>query len=143
MNTITLLLLQTRVESTLIIFALLLVSAIIGYATAWFYSRSVYRRDMKIYKSGSEMLKQEVAIQNEEISKLQQKLIDKNKKLETLSEDLATLNINNASQVSENKLHVRDDLKMISGIGPFIEERLHAMDINSFFFFFFFNLKDI
>ena len=26
----------------------------------------------------------------------------------------------------------KDDLKMISGIGPFIEERLHALDIYTF-----------
>ncbi|MFO8235472.1 MAG: hypothetical protein R6U04_08725 [Bacteroidales bacterium] len=132
MNTLTVLLMQAWVESTLVILSLLLVSAIIGYATSWLYFRHIYRRNIKILETESEKFKQQVVIQNEEINNLQKELIDKNKKLETLSKDLATLNIDNASHVSENKLHKRDDLKMISGIGPFIEERLNAMDVNSF-----------
>jgi len=37
----------------------------------------------------------------------------------------------------------KDDLRMISGIGPFIEERLHALDINTFRQISKFNAQDI
>ncbi|MFO8022055.1 MAG: hypothetical protein R6U65_06290, partial [Perlabentimonas sp.] len=137
MDTITVLLMQARVEATLIILSLLLVSAIIGYVTAWLYSRFIYRRDIKILESDSERLKQQVVIQNKEIGDLQKKLAERNSELETLKN-------HNASHISDSKLHERkDDLKMISGIGPFIEERLHAMDVNSFEQISKFSLKDI
>ena len=47
MNAITVLLVLTRVEATLLILSLLLVSAIIGYVTAWLYFRYIYKGEIE------------------------------------------------------------------------------------------------
>lgn len=135
---------QARVESILVILSLLLVSAIIGYATSWLYFRHIYRRNIKILETESERFKQQVVIQNEEISNLQKELIDKNNEIETHLKELSILKIKNVGHITDSKLNgKKDDLKMISGIGPFIEERLHAMGINSFEQISNFKAKDI
>ncbi len=48
MNTLLILLTQTKSGATLEILFLLLVAAIIGYITAWLYSKSIYLKKTEI-----------------------------------------------------------------------------------------------
>ena len=51
MNTLLILLAQTKSEATLIIISLLLVAAIIGYVTAWLFYKSVYVKRIEAVES--------------------------------------------------------------------------------------------
>ena len=51
MNTLTILLAQTKSEATLEIILMLLGSAIIGYITAWLYYKSVYEKRIKVIET--------------------------------------------------------------------------------------------
>jgi len=132
MNAITVLLVLTRVEATLLILSLLLVSAVIGYVTAWLYFRHKFRNDTENMKSLVDRQERQSVNLNEEISALQKNLSERNSELEKLSKEIKTLKgtVENAPKVS--MYQKQDNLRMISGIGPFIEERLHAMDINTY-----------
>lgn len=143
MGTITVLQIQAGVEATLVITSLLLVSAVIGYATAWFYSRFIHRRNIKIIEAESERLSQQVVVKNNETINLQKKLAEMNSQFEMQSKDFEKLKTQYAAHISARELNEMDDLKMISGIGPFIEERLHEMNINSFDQISHFDQKDV
>lgn len=58
--------------------------------------------------------------------KAKQLLNEKDEALTALAERKHLLDYNSFGEASDTE---KDDLKMISGIGPFIEERLHALDI--------------
>ena len=142
MNLITVLLVLTKVEATLLILSLLLVSAVIGYVTAWLYFRQKYRNDTKNMKSLVDRQERQSVNLNEESNALQKTLSERNSEREKLTLEIKTLKaITNSPQVSLNQKE--DNLRMISGIGPFIEERLHAMDIHTFEQISNFTLKDI
>jgi predicted flap endonuclease-1-like 5' DNA nuclease len=171
MNSLLILLTQTKSGATLEILLLLLVAAIIGFSTAWFYSRSVYK--LKIENSNSEKraLNKEVRILNAAKIDMTERIIEKDKETEHLTLEVNALKALHAEAVQETNdmtaknnrneqklyekdealVHIaqrrhlldyesfgkaseaeKDDLKMISGIGPFIEERLHALDIYTF-----------
>ncbi|MBG0858754.1 MAG: hypothetical protein IQL11_04565 [Bacteroidales bacterium] len=66
------------------IIALLLVSAIIGYLTAWFYAKSVYTPIIKGLEEEKADLQKQVAGLKEDISRL-------NKKVDGLNEQIAGL----------------------------------------------------
>ncbi|SDC83681.1 hypothetical protein [Williamwhitmania taraxaci] len=169
MSRFILLLVQTRGEATLIILALLLGSAIIGYVTAWLYFKSLYKTDKKRLESQLEALKIQNAKLVAENGDLKKSISDSKSELVQLTKEIHTLNINKAKVENENesltlknanakqklqdqalleisqRKHLldyssfgtstkeeQDNLQMISGIGPFIEERLHAVDIYSF-----------
>jgi predicted flap endonuclease-1-like 5' DNA nuclease len=59
----------------------------------------------------------------------EQKLYEKDEALRLIAERKHLLNYTSFGTASETE---KDDLQMISGIGPFIEERLHALDIYTF-----------
>ena len=224
MSTFIILLAQTRGEATIEILSLLLVAAIIGYLTAWFYSKSIYLRRIKVIQSEIDQLKKDIVALNEDKSNLNKSLHEKDNEIEHLNLEVKALNAEvvhktseiehlilevkalktevvhktgeiehlileikalkalNAEAVHEtdemtlkNKrteqllyekdealVHIaqhkhlldynsfgtataaeKDDLKMISGIGPFIEERLHALDIYAFRQISKFTAKDI
>ena len=164
MNTIAVLLIQTRTEATLVIILLLLVSAIIGYVTAWLYFKMIHKRKTERHELAMKNLtKDNVRLENRldnnaiEINKL--KVEVKNLEyLKTRGENetskIALKNEKNKQKISEQDeallqiakrkhlldysnfgratMEEKDDLQMISGIGPFIEERLNAIDIYSF-----------
>jgi predicted flap endonuclease-1-like 5' DNA nuclease len=171
MNTLIIFLTQTRSEATIEILALLLVAAIIGYVTAWLYTRSVYEKKIAIIQSDKHELNNRIVNLDGIIVNLNKDLIDNEKTKEHLVLEVAALKALHAEAVKEtndmrlkNKrsgqllyekdealIHIaqrkhlldyksfgtatieeKDDLKMISGIGPFIEERLHAVDIFTF-----------
>ena len=171
MNTILILLVQTKSEATIEILSFLLVAAIIGYVTAWLYYKSVYVRRIKVIQSEKDELNKEIAKLYEDKSKLNISLNEKDKEIKDLileikalkalykeavaeTDDMALKNKRNEQLLYEKNealvliaqhKHLldyksfgtateaeKDDLKMISGIGPYIEESLHALDIFTF-----------
>ena len=171
MNTFIILLAQTRVEAFIEILSFLVIAAIIGYTTAWFYSKSVYVKKIKAIESEKDELKSQVLDLNAGKIKQHRLIIEKDNEIEHLTLDVNALKALHAEAVRETdsmtlknmrteqllyekdealvniaqRKHLldynsfgtateteKDDLKMISGIGPFIEERLHALDIFTF-----------
>jgi predicted flap endonuclease-1-like 5' DNA nuclease len=171
MNTLLILLVQTKSVATIEIISFLLVAAIIGYVTAWLYYKSVYVRRIKVIESEKDELNKEIAKLYEDKNKLNTELNEKDKEIKNLILEVKALKALHAEAVNEtdemalkNKrneqllyekdealVHIaqrkhlldfksfgtakdaeKDDLKMISGIGPYIEERLHALDIFTF-----------
>ena len=171
MNTLSVILVQAKSEATIIIISLLVVSAIIGYLTAWLYSKSVYEKKLKAVESDKHELNnhivnldgiivdlnKDISAKDDETAhlKLEVRALKalhaeavhetdditlKNKRNEQLlyEKDEALVNIAQRRHLLDYKsfgtatIEDKDDLKMISGIGPFIEERLHALDIFTF-----------
>jgi predicted flap endonuclease-1-like 5' DNA nuclease len=134
MNTAFILLSQTRGSAALEIISLLLVAAIIGYVTAWLYYRSVYEKKLKTVESEKHELNNRIVNLNGEIVDLHKKLDDKDKEIEliyldSLSQHKHLLDYNSFGQASFGE---KDDLTMISGIGPVIEKRLNSVEIYTF-----------
>jgi predicted flap endonuclease-1-like 5' DNA nuclease len=204
MNTLLILLLQTKGEATVILVSLQLVAAIIGYVTAWLYNKSVYEEKLKAVESEKHELNNRIVNLDGIIVELKKGLTEKD--LQAVESDKHELNnrivnldgiiVDLQKCISEKDLETdhlllevkalkalhkeavqetdemtlknkrneqllyekdealvnivqrkhlldydsfgiatseeKDDLKMISGIGPFIEERLHALDIFTF-----------
>lgn len=175
MSTIAVLLMSAKTEATLVIIALLLVSAIIGYGTAWLYFQFINKRKIEALESKIEKLKKDNArLENrleEKTTELEQQknevkdLRSLNSKAEYETSRITLKNAKNEEKISEQEeallqiakrkhlldyssfgtatVEEKDDLQMISGIGPFIEERLHAVDIYSFKQISRFTAKDI
>ena len=134
MSTLIILLAQTKGEATIVILSLLLGAAIIGYVTAWLYYKSIYERRIKAIESDKHDLNNRIVNLNGEISDLQKSLREKENEIEHLilvhiAQRKHLLDYKSFGTATEAE---KDDLKMISGIGPFIEERLHALDIYTF-----------
>ena len=134
MNTLTILLVQTKGEATIEILSMLLGAAIIGYLTAWVYYKWVYEKKIKAVESDKHEL-------NNRIVNLDGIIVDLHKTISAKEQEIENLVL---AHISERK-HLldfdsfgtatpeeKDDLKMISGIGPFIEKRLHAVEIYTF-----------
>lgn len=175
MSTIAVLLMSARTEATLVIILLLLVSAIIGYVTAWLYFRFIHKREIEALESKIDKLEKDNF-------RLEERLKDKTNEIDLLKEEIKNLksltakaenetsritlkNEKNEQKISDQEeallqiakrkhlldynsfgratVEEKDDLQMISGIGPFIEERLHAIDIFSFKQISKFTAKDI
>jgi predicted flap endonuclease-1-like 5' DNA nuclease len=164
MNTIAVLLMQARTEATLVIVSLLLVSAIIGYVTAWLYFRLIHKKKVEALESTvGELTKENVRVEkrleekiNEinllktevknleylkaksenEASRITLKNEEKKQKISEQEDALLQIakrkHLLDYSNFGRATIEEKDDLQMISGIGPFIEERLHAIDIYSF-----------
>ena len=145
MNTLTILLAQTKGEATIVIISLLLGAAIIGYVTAWLYYKSIYTKRIKAIESDKHELNNRIVNLNGEISNLHKSLDEKDKEIE----HLILVHIAERKHLLDYKsfgtatMAEKDDLKMISGIGPFIEKRLHALDIYTFRQISKFTAKDI
>ncbi|HAF27718.1 MAG TPA: hypothetical protein DCG75_01600 [Bacteroidales bacterium] len=171
MNTLTILLEQTKTAAAIEIILLLLVAVIIGYVTAWLYYKSIYSKKIEILESENEELKRKTEGLKADKSNLQMLLLEKDNEVIHLNKEIKALKALNTESVQETddlilinketeqllserdealaeiakRKHLlnynsfgkasdteKDDLKMISGIGPFIEERLHALDIYTF-----------
>jgi peptidoglycan hydrolase CwlO-like protein len=85
MSTLIILAIQTKGAAILIILALLLGAAIIGYLSAWFYSKSIYVKKIDIIQAEKDELERQIAGLNEEIGKLQENLAEKDKEIENLT----------------------------------------------------------
>ncbi|MGA1977068.1 MAG: hypothetical protein ABSG89_04350 [Bacteroidales bacterium] len=171
MNTLLILLAQTKSGATIEILSLLLVTAIIGYVTAWLYCKSIYVRRIKAIESEKDELNRHIIALNAGNSNLQNNLHEKENEVKHLVLEVKSMKALHAEAVNETddmtlknnrneqllyekdealvniaqRKHLldyksfgtataaeKDNLKMISGIGPFIEERLHALDIFTF-----------
>jgi predicted flap endonuclease-1-like 5' DNA nuclease len=171
MNTLTILLVQTKSAATFEIILMLLGSAIIAYLTSWLYYKSIYEKRFKVLESEKHELNNRIVNLDSEIFGLKQSLGEKDSETEHLLLEVNALKALHAEAVHETddmtlknkrneqllyekdealvniaqRKHLldyrsfgtaseaeKDDLKMISGIGPFIEERLHALDIYTF-----------
>lgn len=171
MNALIILSALTKGEATIEILSLLLVAAIIGYTTAWFYCRTVYVKRIEAFEAENDALQTRInkleedrkiiarSIRENDIEK--ERLIMEVKALKALhaeavheTDDMTLKNKRNEQLLYEKdealvniaqrkhlldylsfgtaSVEEKDDLKMISGIGPFIEERLHALDIYTF-----------
>jgi len=134
MSTLIILLAATRSEATIEIISMLLGSAIIGYLTGWLYCKSVFEKKITIIESDKHELNNRIVNLDGTIVDLHKTISDKNNEIEKLilthiSERKHLLDYTSFGTAKEEE---KDDLKMISGIGPFIEERLHALDIYTF-----------
>jgi predicted flap endonuclease-1-like 5' DNA nuclease len=134
MNTLTILLALTKNEATFEIILMLSGSAIIGYLTAWLFYKSAYENKLKLVESEKHELNNRIVNLDAEIFNLKEELSNKDKEIGDLimahiSERKHLLDYKSFGIASESE---KDDLKMISGIGPFIEERLNALDIYTF-----------
>jgi peptidoglycan hydrolase CwlO-like protein len=69
------------------IIALLLVAAVIGYLTAWFYAKSVYTPIIKGLEAEKDDLLRQVAGLKEDITKLNGNIDDLNEKIAKLEEE--------------------------------------------------------
>jgi predicted flap endonuclease-1-like 5' DNA nuclease len=134
MSTLLILLALTKGAATFEILTMLLGSAVIGYLTAWLYSKSIYEKRIKIIESDKHEL-------NNRIVNLDGIIVDLRKSIEEKDKVIEQLNLVYISQrkhlidysgFGTATLAEKDNLQLISGIGPFIEARLHAVDIYTF-----------
>ena len=106
-------------------------------------SNIILQKDLLIKENESIHLKMEVkalkALHTEAIHEKDEMELKNNRTAQLLYEkDEALINIAQRKHLLDYKsfgiatIEEKDDLKMISGIGPFIEERLHAIDIYTF-----------
>jgi peptidoglycan hydrolase CwlO-like protein len=80
---------QSVTGAVITIVALLLVAAIIGYLTAWFYAKSVYTPIIKGLEAEKADLLNQVAGLKNDISKLNSRIEDLNGKISKLEEETA------------------------------------------------------
>lgn len=98
---------QSVTGAVIFIVALLLVAAIIGYVTAWFYAKSVYTPIIKGLEAEKADLQKQVAGLKDDVSKLNGKVDDLNGKIKKLEEQLAAKEKEIKelrSKIDENKL---------------------------------------
>lgn len=82
-------LIQTVTGAVITIIALLLVTVIIGYFTAWFYAKSVYSPVIKSLEADKAELNKQVTILKDETGKLIAKVEKLNDKIVKLEEESA------------------------------------------------------
>jgi predicted flap endonuclease-1-like 5' DNA nuclease len=149
---------QTPASAAFEIILMLLGAGIIGFFTAYFYFRNKYRREQqtalsalndkvtqleernqqlkaeqealdKKYKA-AQALHQEAANEATALSssndQLSHELKEKDLVLNRITERKKLLNYESFGRATETE---KDDLTQVSGIGPFIQSKLHALDI--------------
>lgn len=79
---------QSYAGAVIAIIALLLVAAIIGYFTAWFYAKSVYTPIIKGLEAEKADLQKQVAGLKDDVSKLNSKVEDLNGKIGKMEEEM-------------------------------------------------------
>jgi peptidoglycan hydrolase CwlO-like protein len=80
---------QSVTGAVISIIALLLVAAIIGYFTAWFYAKSIYTPIIKGLEAEKADLQKQVAGLKDDVSRLNSKVEDLNGKIGKLEEEAA------------------------------------------------------
>jgi len=80
---------QSVTGAVITIVALLLIAAIIGYFTAWFYAKSVYTPVIKGLEADKEELNKQVAGLKDDIIKINGKVDKMNEKISKLEEEIA------------------------------------------------------
>ena len=143
MSSLIILLAQTKALAIMEILLLLVGAATIGYVTAWLFYRSVYNKKLKAVEAELNESKSQVLKLNAENNNLNKKLVEMTKENEQ-TEQLLNEKDDELAYFAQRKYLLdytsfgtateaeKDDLQMISGIGPYIEESLHAIDIFTF-----------
>jgi peptidoglycan hydrolase CwlO-like protein len=96
MTQLFILLVQSVTGAVFTIIGLLLVAALIGYFSAWFYAKSIYTPVIKGLETDKSQLQKEVAGLKDDITKL-------NSKIETLTSKVAALEKDVAAKDKEIK----------------------------------------
>jgi predicted flap endonuclease-1-like 5' DNA nuclease len=153
MNLTILLALPTKTEATLTIIVMLTGAAIIGFITAWLIIKAKEAHRQKVLDDDNKDLRSQLLHAHADNTLL--KKTEEEKRRGLLSRHGAKVNAEGQLVISRRKkrldyqsfgtatIEERDDLKMISGIGPFIEEKLHEVKIFTFRQISRFTLKDI
>ena len=84
MSTPLILAIQTKGTAILIIIALLVVAACIGYLTAWLYTKSVYLKKIEVLEKEKDELNNKIAALNAEVNDLKENLSAREEELEKL-----------------------------------------------------------
>ncbi len=134
MNTLLILLVQTKGVATIEIISMLSGTAIIGYVTAWLFYKSAYEKKLSTVESDKHELNNRIVNLDADVFNLKETIGKKEEIIEqlTLSHIAERKHLLDFSSFGTAEPEEEDDLKMISGIGPFIEKRLHAVDIYTF-----------
>ena len=139
MNTLLIFLVQTKSGATIEILSLLLVSGIIGYVTAWLYSKSIYERRIKAIESDRHELNNRIVNLDADLFNLKNSLKEKDYEMEQLAFEVRALvhssqrkHLLNYQSFGTATEAEKDNLKMISGIGPVNEASLNELDIYTF-----------
>jgi predicted flap endonuclease-1-like 5' DNA nuclease len=142
MNNLLILLAQTRMGATLEIIFMLLGAGIICYIVSWLYYKSIYEKRIKVIEIERGRLKNQIVNLTDDKNKLLKSVNEKDKTIEHLEFEVKDakalvyiskrrhlLNYDSFGTALEEE---NEDLQMISGIGPLIEERLYALDIYTY-----------
>jgi len=78
---------QSVAGAVITIIGLLLVAAIIGHLTAWFYAKSVYTPVIKGLEAEKADLQKQVASLKDDVSKLNKTVVDLNEKINSLKDE--------------------------------------------------------
>ncbi|MFA9390128.1 MAG: hypothetical protein ACERKD_09990 [Prolixibacteraceae bacterium] len=151
MSALLILIVQTRFVASIEILLLLLGAAIIAYLTAWYYSKFIYQRRIEALESQKAEFKKTIVDLTAANGDLQKRVQENDHEIDYFIKKFNALKELHQQEKEEALLHIaqrkhllnyhsfgtatkeeKDDLTMISGIGPFIEERLHAVDIFTF-----------
>jgi peptidoglycan hydrolase CwlO-like protein len=81
---------QSVTGAVITIVGLLLVAAILGYFTAWFYAKSKYTPIIKGLEADKEALKKEVAGLKDDVAKLKGEADKLNEKITSLEKEIAS-----------------------------------------------------
>src|SRR5450759_2906897 len=101
MNTLLVLLAQTRGVATIEIISFLLIASVIGYVTAWLYTRSVYLKKLKVVEDEKHELNNRIVKLDGIIVDLNKSISDKDKEREQLILEVKALKELNAEAVHE------------------------------------------
>lgn len=151
------LLAQSKLAASIEILVMLIVAAIIGFVIAWLYYKAKCAREVaalnqqisekedEISKclatneqlqkelAGMKALHAEAVKENDslkiELKNVSDELEEKDVVLTRIAQRKHLLDYTSFGKATEED---KDDLKIISGVGPFIEERLNALDIYTF-----------
>ena len=139
MNTLLILLAQTKSGATIEIISLLVVAGIIGYVTAWLYTKSIYNKKLEAVESDKHELNNRIVNLDAEIFNLKKNLEEKDIEIVQLVMDYKALvhvaqrkHLLNYESFGTATEAEKDDLRMISGIGLVNEASLNALDIYTF-----------
>src|ERR1035437_2094498 len=118
MNTLIMLLAVTKGEATFEIISMLFGAAIIGYLTAWIYSKSVFDKKIELIESDKHELNNRIVNLDGTIVDLHKTISEKDIEIEKLilahiSQHKHLLDYKSFGTATEAE---KDDLKMISGI---------------------------
>lgn len=140
MNNLMIIAAQSKMGATIEIIFMLLGAGIIGYLTSWFYYKSIYEKKIMLLEVEKDSLNNQIVNLKDDKNKLIKSISEKDKRIEQLlnEQDDELINIANQRHLLNYKSFgkalekEKEDLQMISGIGPFIEERLYALDIYTY-----------